>query len=210
MEQLLASILSHDYIGVGNGPIIQIILDRLAQKQPECKPVLVCVSKELAAYALSLGFHVQSWRGAREFELFIDQVDYVSEQGFYSFGSDGLMKERKIVASLARQLCVITAQKSYVHALTEQDFYAEVLPQASSIAAQACLKIGVSLNYIDKQTQDNQWLMEMRIKSPWDYAKKIEQLNAIPGMLAHGLSARSATAVYYDEQESEGCLLIKV
>jgi ribose 5-phosphate isomerase len=203
MDKLLKLVCNHDTIGIGEGPFIKNFLDALALTRAAQLPVLVCASSHYAQYARELGFYVQSWRGAQHFEIMIDHVDYVSHQGFYSFGSDNLIKERNIVSFLAKRMAVIADRKHYVEGLAHH-FYAEVMPQASSIAARACLKIDARLDFIDKYTVDNNWIMQLHIDHLQDYTHIIDQLNAIPGLLDYGLSTKVADHVYlYSEMNFE-------
>jgi ribose 5-phosphate isomerase len=199
MKDLIAFLAVQDYIAFGHGALLPSVLDQLSKIRAEQLPVLVCASSELAQYARSLGFYLQSWRGALECDWMVDQVDWVTEQGFFSFGSDGVIKERKLVRTLAKNLIALVDHQHFIHGLTNQEFYAEVLPQASSIVARSSLKIGAQLRYLDKETQDGHWLMSFNLTAPWKIEEKIKQLNEIPCLFAHGLSEKVADRVYgYD------------
>ena len=185
---------SEEIIGVGGGTTVECFVKALAVEQKQYKSPLVVASTHISSLAKSLGFQVISWRSAQPFKIYIDGADFISPEGYMIKGKGGAALGEKIISSLSQSfICLFDASKE-VGNFNAQPIYVEILPKASSIVAKELLKHSIKIKFIDRYSENNNWIMEAMVEK-WESIEQIDKiLNCIPGIISHGLFTKKATS----------------
>lgn len=134
-------------------------------------------------------------------DLAIDGVDEIDAQLRAIKGAGGALLREKVVASAARRMVAIADGSKRVAALGTAPLPVEVLPFARSFVAARLVALGAAplLRTAGKRayrTNQGNLILDCRFAAIADPARLAAELQAIPGLLGHGLFLGEIDAAY--------------
>lgn len=174
-------------VGLGTGSTVAHLLPALAARQ---LPRLRCVATSPAtlAAARALGLHVEPFTELDELDIAIDGADQVAPDGWLIKGGGGAHLREKIVAAAARRFVVIVSADKPVAALRPP-----VPVELVAFGLAATLRQLPSARLRDAPpTPDGGVLADVHAPVD-DPAALAAQLEAVPGVVAHGLFGPALT-----------------
>jgi ribose 5-phosphate isomerase A len=189
-------------LGLGTGSTVAFLLERLAWRRAEQGLSFVCVATSLdtARRAAELGFPPVELDAVEGLDLVIDGADEVDPDFDLIKGGGGALTREKIVAVAAREMLVVVSSNKVVDALGSTfALPVEVLPfgvthtmrrVAAACGGEVVVRRDASGNPV---RTDNGGLVldarldphRMRVRN--ERHELAAKLNAIPGVVEHGL-----------------------
>lgn len=181
-------------LGLGSGTTAAIMLELLGGRIRDglrvCGVPTSEVSKRLAQQA---GIPLVSFKDAPTIDLTIDGADEVDEEMNLIKGGGGALLREKIVASLSRRLVIIVDSRKRVDRLGEFPLPVEVVRFAWQPIAERLSDLGASValrsgsNDRPFETDEGNYILDCAFRQIEDPAALAQQLDAIPGVMEHGL-----------------------
>ncbi|MEM7199845.1 MAG: ribose-5-phosphate isomerase RpiA [Planctomycetota bacterium] len=196
-------------IGLGTGSTFIHVLDRLAERMAEGLEVAgVPTSEATAAYARQLGVPMLSLEEARTLDLAIDGADEVDPRKQLIKGGGGALLREKIVANAAREMIVVVSANKLVPALgTTFAVPVEVVPFGWRQVADAVERSGGrpelrrSAPDTPFVTDNGMWILDCGFGAIEDPTTLARVLQAVPGVVDHGLFIDMAGRVLAGEHD---------
>lgn len=199
-EAALAYVEDGMKLGIGTGSTAEEFVRLLAEKVAAGLHVEgVPTSERTARLCLELGVPLKSLDELPELDLTIDGADEVDGQLRLVKGGGGALLREKIVAAASRRMIVIADESKIVDCLGAFPLPIEINPfgqKATQIAIERlCSKMGMSgeLNIRDRadgsvfMTDGGHLILDASFGRIPDADALANQLNAIPGVVEHGL-----------------------
>ncbi len=182
-------------IGLGTGSTAAYAIQEIGRKVAEenLKITAVATSTTTAVLAVALGIPLRSMGEFSELDLVIDGADEIDPLFRAIKGGGGALFREKIVAAASRRTIIVVDSSKPVKALGKFSLPIEVHPFALNTVQQQLERFGVpvalrlksdcSLFLTDQQAH----VLDAKFGAIADPENLAIQLQAIPGVLAHGL-----------------------
>jgi len=201
-EAALAEVQPGMLVGLGTGSTAAFAiaaLGRAAAQGLRIEAVATSLASEAAARAA--GIACRDFADVASVDLTIDGADEIDEQLRAIKGAGGAMLREKVVAAASRRMVVIADGSKRVDAIGAAKLPLEVLPFASGfvLAALAEMKAGPVLRMAGDApfvTDNGNHIVDARFAMPADPAALAAIIEAIPGVLGHGLFLQEVDAAY--------------
>ena len=171
-------------LGLGTGTTVAHLLPALARRRLRLRCVATSPATERAA--LALGLTVEPFDSLDELDLAIDGADQVAGDGWLVKGGGGAHTREKIVAAAARRFVVMVEAAKEVDAL-RPPVPLELLP--FGLAATLRALPGARMRSGAPASPDGGVLADLVAPEPADPAELAARLDAVPGVVGHGLFA---------------------
>ena len=195
------------YVGLGTGSTSAHFIVALGQRVREERLALTCVASSLRSEALAQehGLTLAPLVRGRKIDLAVDGADEVSPELYLTKGGGGALLREKILAYAARKFVVIVDSAKAVNRLGAFPLPLEVLPMAWAVVADAVTDLGglVSLRERDAapfRTDQGNYVLDCRLGEILDPPALAQKLEAIPGVLGHGLFVDLADVVIFGQE----------
>lgn len=195
-------------LGLGTGSTARHFVDLLGQRvQAGLTVTAVPTSEATRIQAESLGIRITTLDDVMTLDLTVDGADEISPDLTLIKGGGGALLREKIVAAASRRLAVIADETKWVPVLGRFPLPVEVVPfgfkvtqAAIEAAARACGAPGPARIRLGKDghalvTDGGHWLLDAVLGRIPDPVALARQLNAIPGVVEHGLFIAMADTV---------------
>jgi len=188
-------------VGLGHGSTAAFAVERIAEllRAGELKDIL-CVpcSEEVARHAERLGIPLTTLDESPSIDLTIDGADEVdAEMNLIKGGGGALLREKIVAGASAREIIVVDGSKLSLHLGERFALPVEVVPFGWTVETAALESLGA---HVLRRGGDDPFLTDQRnyildcdfgpIDRPSELAR---QLDARPGIVAHGLFVDLAT-----------------
>jgi ribose 5-phosphate isomerase A len=163
----------------------------------------VATSEASAALARSVGIAVRDFADVTRIDLTIDGADEIDD-GFRAIkGAGGAMLREKVVAAASDRMVVVADASKRVVAIGAAKLPVEVLPFARAYVADA---LGVMFGRVearaDYRTDNGNLVLDCRERRTDDWDKLAHWLEAVPGIVGHGLFLSEVDAAYIASDSS--------
>jgi ribose 5-phosphate isomerase A len=196
-EQALQYVESGMVLGFGSGSTAAHMLNGLAQRLADGRLrdiVGVPTSEATAALARQLGIPLATLDQRPQLDLTIDGADEIDPQLNLIKGLGGALLREKIVAACSRQLIIIADDSKLVGQLgTRAALPVEVIMFALPLCVRRMTELGGSATLRHSadgspfRTDEGNVILDCRFADIPDAALLNTALNAIPGVVEHGL-----------------------
>jgi len=189
-------------VGLGTGSTAAFAIAALGRRVAAGLDMrAVATSKETAARATAAGIAVVDLATVSAVDLAIDGVDEI-DPGFRAIkGAGGAMLREKIVAQAAARMIAIADDSKAVAVLGARPVPVEILGEAEAFASARIRALGS--NPVLRRRDRAAWLtdqgnpiLDCRFAAASDFASVAAMLEAIPGVLGHGLFLTEIDALY--------------
>lgn len=197
-EASVAEVQSGMLVGLGTGSTATQAIRALGVRVAQGLAIrAVATSRASEALARKLAIPVLDFADVPRIDLTIDGADEIDDRLFAIKGAGGAMLREKVVAAASDRMVVIADSSKRVARIGAVPVPVEILPfaRASLLAA---LGQGASLRLRDGDpyvTDNGNWIADCRFDLD-DPAKTAAWLDAIPGVLGHGLFLAEVDAAY--------------
>ena len=157
----------------------------------------VATSEASAALARSLGIRVRDFAEVSRVDLTIDGADEIDDLFRAIKGAGGAMLREKIVAAASDRMVVVADASKRVAAIGAAKLPVEVLPFARAHARDA---LGALFAVVEERpgyrTDNGNLVMDCSAGRSGDWDKLAHWLDAVPGIIGHGLFLSQVDAAY--------------
>jgi len=188
-------------VGLGHGSTTAFAIERLADLlRTSTLQHILCIpcSEEVAQHATRLGIPLTTLNDHRTIDLTIDGADEVdAEMNLIKGGGGALLREKIVASASQREMIIVDSSKLSSHLGVRFALPVEVIPFACAVEAEAIESLGA---HVLRRGGDDPFLTDQRnyildcdfgsIDQP---AMLAAQLDARPGVVAHGLFVNLAT-----------------
>ena len=202
-EAAVAEVRDGMVVGLGTGTTAAFAVAAIgARVRAGLRIGAVATSDATAALAARAGIAVTALDGIAEIDLAIDGVDEIDDALRAIKGAGGAMLREKIVARAARRMIAIADGSKAVRRLGGRPIPAEVLPQARAFVARQLTLLGcdpVPRRGDDQalvRTDQGNVILDCHGAALDDAAALARAMEAIPGLLGHGLFLTEIDALY--------------
>jgi len=201
-EAAVAEVQPDMLVGLGTGSTAAFAIAALGARVREglrIEAVATSLASEAAARAA--GIACRDFADVASVDLTIDGADEIDAGLRAIKGAGGAMLREKIVAAASRRMVVIADGSKRVEAIGAARLPLEVLPFAAGfvLAALAQMKADPALrmaNGAPFATDNGNHVVDARFAMPADPAALAATVEAIPGVLGHGLFLHEVDAAY--------------
>ncbi len=173
-------------VGLGTGSTVHYTILALGERQPSI--TCVATSERTRELATKLGLPVRDPDAVGTLDIAIDGADEVDPQLNLIKGGGGAHTREKIIVQMAARFVVVVDESKLVPALGAFGLPLEVLPFAAGIVADRARALGAREIQRRPEPSDNgNVLLLADFGSIDDPAILASQLQAIPGLIEHGL-----------------------
>ncbi len=194
-------IKENDVVGLGTGSTAYFAIKQIAELvRNGLKIKGVPTSEKSALLAADLGIELVDINDVSAIDVTIDGADEFTKSRQLIKGGGGALFREKIVASLTKKEIIIADSGKYVEQLGKFKVPVEVVPlalnyvqrQLSGIGGKGILRQREHSPFV---TDNGNYILDADFGLIDDPATLSERLNAIDGILAHGLFVNLATMV---------------
>jgi ribose 5-phosphate isomerase A len=173
-------------LGLGTGSTVRHTILALGERKPDI--VCVATSERTHQLATSLGLRVLPPDEVGALDVTIDGADEVDPRLHLVKGGGGAHTREKIVAQMAPRFVVVVDESKLVPVLGAFGLPLEVLPFAPAVVAARVQALGAARVTTREARSDNgNLLMDARFAAIPDPPALARALEAIPGLVEHGL-----------------------
>ncbi|MEK9812281.1 MAG: ribose-5-phosphate isomerase RpiA [Bordetella sp.] len=183
------------FLGVGTGSTVDCFIDALGESK---LPIRAAVSSSLRSEhrLRDHGIKVLSLNDIEEpLDLYVDGADEIDGNGCMTKGGGAALTREKIVASASKAFLCIVDESKQVQTLGRFPLPIEVIEMAIQPVTRALTAMGGQPKIREGVITDNgHCILDVRgflMDNPLEWE---DQLNAIPGIVAHGVFARQKAA----------------
>lgn len=174
------------HVGLGTGSTVHWTIVALGERQPDI--VCTATSERTHALATSLGLRVVSPDDVGHLDIAIDGADEVDPACNLTKGGGGAHTREKIVAHLADRFVVVVDEHKLVPALGPFGTPVELLSFAPHVTMRWITALGArDVTKRDRPSDNGNVLADAHFDSIDDPDRLAAQLDALPGVVAHGL-----------------------
>ncbi|HEX6812776.1 MAG TPA: ribose-5-phosphate isomerase RpiA [Planctomycetota bacterium] len=182
-------------IGLGSGSTFLFVIDRLAERMRTqgLRFTGVPTSKSTADAAAKAGLALRELDAVEVLDLAIDGADEVDPKKNLIKGGGGAHVRERLVAAIAKELVVIVDDSKLVSVLGKAfPLPVEVLQfgwhhTARRVAATGCTPARRERNGAPFVTDNGNFVLDCKCGGIADPARLAQQLDAMPGVVDHGL-----------------------
>ncbi len=187
-------------LGLGTGSTAKHFVDLLGEKvRGGMKVVGVPTSEATRAQALACGIPLTTLDEIDHLDLTVDGADEIDPALNLSKGGGGALLREKIVAAASDRMIVIADDTKWVDVLGRFPLPVEVIPfglaATQAAIASAFAESGVSGQMVIRKGKDGHvfvtdgghWIVDAHLGQIADAPRLARLLNAIPGVVEHGL-----------------------
>nr|CAG4644986.1 EOG090X0ACL [Leptodora kindtii] len=203
--------VSSGVVGIGSGSTVVYAVQRLADRVKEEGLEVVCVPSSFQAKQLILehGLNLGDLERHPELDVVIDGADEVDGCLNLIKGGGGCLTQEKILASCAKVFIVIADYRKASKELGEQwkqGIPIEVIPAAyravqqrieKNLSGKTTLRMAGSSKAGPVVTDNGNFIIDWKFKTPADWKQVETQLNMIPGVVENGLFIGMAQKAYF-------------
>ena len=190
-------------VGLGTGSTAAFVIEEIGRRVGAgLKMTGVATSLATDAIARAAGITMRDFGEVAAIDLAIDGIDAIDPQMRAVKGRGGAMLREKIVATAAARMIAVADASKPVASLTDTLLPVEVLPFAQAFVAQKLKVIGAP-GRLRESSGSTPWLTDQGnlvfdcdISGCGDLATLAGTLDAIPGILGHGLFLDEIDALY--------------
>ena len=202
-EGAVAEVRSGMIVGLGTGSTAAFAIAALGRRVADGLSITAVATSDATARAASaLGIPICDLAGIAAIDLCIDGIDEI-DPGFRAIkGAGGAMLREKIVASAATRMIAIGDASKAVAKLGARPVPVEVLPLARAFVAARVMALGgeplLRAGGAGKpgRTDQRNLILDCHFGLVNDYALLAAALDAIPGLLGHGVFLNEIDALY--------------
>lgn len=181
-------------VGLGTGSTAAYAVRFLAERvQAGMKIRGIPTSVRTRELAASLGIPLTTLDECPQIDVTIDGADEIDPKLQLIKGGGGALLREKIVASASRQLVIIADSTKQVTMLGKFPLPVEVIPFAQTVVAKKISALGASVNLRTDSagkpflTDEGHHIFDCRFGQIPDPPALAHELNAMPGVVEHGL-----------------------
>ena len=161
----------------------------------------VATSEASAVLAREVGIVVHDFATVSRVDLTIDGADEIDDAFRAIKGAGGAMLREKVVAAASDRMVVIADASKRVRAIGAAKLPVEVMPFAAAFAFKALKSMFGRVERRGTVVTDNgNWLFDCRGSTRADWDQLAASIQAIPGIVGHGLFLSEVDAVYIAER----------
>jgi len=198
-------------VGFGTGSTFAFVLERLAQRMRDERLVVrgVATSQQTTELAKKLGIPLAQLDEVERLDLAIDGADEVDPKKHLIKGGGGAHLRERLVAVTAAELVVIVDDKKLVQLLGKAfPLPVEVVPfgwkhAARRVAATGCEVVQRMKNGAPFVTDNGNYVLDCRYPGIADPAALQRTLDALPGVVDHGLFVGMAGRVVVGDAQGK-------
>jgi len=189
-------------VGIGTGSTMAFAIAAIGSRLAEWPGTsFYATSQATWRAANAAGIPIARFADTAELDLAIDGADEIDPQLRAIKGAGGAMLREKVIASAARRMVVVADGSKRVASLGKAPVPVEVLPFARSfvaarlaaLGARPVLRMAAERAY---RTNQGNLVFDCAFDTIPDPAMLATALDAIPGMLGHGLFLEEVDAAY--------------
>lgn len=189
-------------VGLGTGSTAYWAIVAIAERVAAGEAVrAVATSEASATLARRLGIPLLDMADVAEVDLTIDGADEIDGRCFAIKGAGGAMTREKIVAAASRRMVVIADGSKRVGRIGKAVVPVEVLPFARGFVARRLVALGADpaprMHGAEAyRTDGGNLVLDARFGAMDDPATLAAALDAMPGVVGHGLFLTEVDAAY--------------
>ncbi len=196
------SVKDNMVVGLGTGSTANYFIEELARLTQQEKLTVSTVSSSIISsqYAQQFGLNVVAIEHVKQLDLYVDGADEVSPELYVLKGRGQDLVKEKLLATAANEFIVVADQSKMVSAIGDNfPIPIEVMPEALSIVLGQLTSLGgkgeIRLNASGGASFSaaGNAVVDMAFSIP--AVELNNRLNAIPGIVEHGLFINVATTV---------------
>lgn len=200
-EAAVAEIVDGMFVGLGTGSTAaHAIIAIGARIRSGLQIAGVATSAASATLASANGIAVRDFAEVTRLDLAIDGVDEIDDRFFAIKGAGGAMLREKLVAVAADRMIAIADGSKHVARIGTAAVPVEILPFARASLLEGLGRIGpVTLRMVNGapyRTDQNNFVVDCCFRQVDDPPRLAAMLDAMPGILAHGLFLHEIDAAY--------------
>lgn len=183
-------------VGLGTGSTVNFFIEALAQRQQQGLNISTIASSTISAIkAAACGLTLIDFAQASHVDLYVDGADEISPHLTLLKGRGQDLVMEKLLAHHAKSF-VVVADKSKLVSRIGENFVIpiEVMPSAWKMVKAQLLELGATGDIRLNASQDNvavtasgSYVLDMRFPIQYDEKRLNDLLNAIPGVVEHGI-----------------------
>lgn len=193
-------------VGLGTGSTANYFIEELArlQKEEGLQVTTVASSVISSIKAQRLDLPVLAVEQVTQLDLYVDGADEVSPEGTLLKGRGSDLVREKILAKTSERFLVLVDQSKLVKRIGEKfAIPIEVMPFAWQLVKQNLESIGGHGDLRPNASKDNfvitasgSLVLDMTFSSELDSFYLNDRLNAIPGVVEHGIFSNLASTIF--------------
>lgn len=189
-------------VGLGTGSTANYFIEELARLTQQEKITISAVSSSVISsqYAQQFGLNLLAIEHVKQLDLYVDGADEISPELYVLKGRGQDLVKEKLLATAANEFIVVADQSKIVNAIGDNfPIPIEVMPDAIHIVRKQLLALGgegdIRLNASGGASFSaaGNVVLDMAFSIP--AVELNNRLNAIPGIVEHGLFIDVATTV---------------
>ena len=182
-------------VGLGTGSTAAHAIRAIGERG--LKIDAVATSAASAALAQAVGIRLRDFAEVTRVDLTIDGADEIDDRFLAIKGAGGAMLREKVVAAASDRMVVIADASKRVAAIGAAALPVEVLPFARGYVRDA---LGVLFGRVEERagylTDNGNLVMDCNARRSDDWDDLAHRLEAVPGVVGHGLFLSEVDAAY--------------
>ena len=195
-------------VGLGTGSTAAYAIDRVGERVAEGLDVrVVATSLDTERKARAAGIIVLDFADIASIDLTIDGADEIDDRFFAIKGGGGAMVREKIVATAARRMIAIVDSSKLVPRIGVAKLPVEVLPFARAFVSARLAAVGAdvavrrSRDGVPFASDQGYPILDASSLDLSDPVGLATAIDAIPGVVGHGLFVREIAAIYIGQED---------
>ncbi len=196
-------------VGLGTGSTANYFIEEVARRQQQEGLIVTTVASSIvsARIAGDFGLNVIAIENVKHLDLYVDGADEVTSDMTLLKGRGSDLVREKLLAKACNQFYVLVDNSKLVNRIGENfPIPIEVMPFAWQLVQKSLEQIG-GTGALRKNasgdglavTSHGSLVLDMTFESGFDSHELNNQLNAIPGVVGHGIFANLATQIFIGE-----------
>jgi len=194
-EAAVGEIRAGMLVGLGTGSTAAHAIRAIGERG--LKIDAVATSAASAALAQAVGIRLRDFAEVTRVDLTIDGADEIDDRFLAIKGAGGAMLREKVVAAASDRMVVIADASKRVAAIGAAALPVEVLPFARAYVRDA---LGVLFGRVEERagylTDNGNLVMDCNARRSDDWDDLAHRLEAVPGIVGHGLFLSEVDAAY--------------
>lgn len=201
-EAAVAEVRDGMLVGLGTGSTAAFAIEAIGARVREGLGIrAVATSDASTRQAEALGIPLLDMADVAQVDLTIDGADEIDSRLFAIKGAGGAMLREKIVAAASARMIVVADGSKRVDAIGAKPLPVEVLPFAQAYVASQLAALGATpelrrAGLEPYRTDSGNLVLDCHFPSMPDPQALDRALNALPGVIGHGLFLHEIDAAY--------------
>ena len=200
-----ANLIQNDMlVGLGTGSTANYFIEALAHRQTEGLRIQVIASSVVSTIkAQQLGLPLRSMEHIKQIDVYVDGADEVTQDLTLLKGRGSDLVREKLLAKAAQTFWVLIDPSKQVERIGQNfPIPIEVMPFAWQLVQQSIINLGAETTKLRTNgdglfvTSYGSLVLDCVFPNDMNSKNLDEQLNAIPGIVEHGIFANLASAVF--------------